>query len=77
MTSPIATLLAFGVPGWPEVAVIALLVLLFFGGKKIPELTKSLIQSAREIRKAVHQADVGDSAPGASEENVKPAEDKA
>lgn len=47
--------IAFGIPGWPEVAVIALLVLLFFGGKKIPELTRSLIQSAREIRKAVHQ----------------------
>lgn len=50
---------AFGVPGWPEVAVIALLVLLFFGGKKIPELTRSLIQSAKEIRTAVRQEDAG------------------
>lgn len=49
--------LAFGMPGWPEIAVIALIVLLFFGGKKIPELTKSLIQSAKEIRRAVHEED--------------------
>lgn len=49
--------LAFGVPGWPEVVVIALIILLFFGGKKIPELTKSLIQSAKEIRSAVRQGE--------------------
>lgn len=77
MTSTTATLLAFGVPGWPEVAVIALLVLLFFGGKKIPELTKSLIQSVREIRKAVHQPEDGDSVTAGRVENNKLTEDKA
>lgn len=77
MTPPTATLLAFGVPGWPEIAVIALLILLFFGGKKIPELTKSLIQSVREVRKAVHQSEDGDSVTGGLEENNKLTEDKA
>ena len=33
-------LLLFGTLGWPEIIVIALIVLLLFGGKKIPELMR-------------------------------------
>lgn len=50
-------LLAFGLPGWPEVVLIILLVLFFFGAKRIPELTKSFLSSAREFRSALNDAD--------------------
>jgi len=43
------TLLLFGV-GTPEVLVIALLVLLLFGGKKIPELMKGLGKGVKNFK---------------------------
>lgn len=38
------------VPGMQEILVIALLVLLFFGGKKIPELMKGLGKGVRSFK---------------------------
>jgi sec-independent protein translocase protein TatA len=35
----------------PDLAIILLIVLLFFGSKKLPELSRSLGTSARELRK--------------------------
>jgi sec-independent protein translocase protein TatA len=35
----------------PDLAIILLIVLLLFGSKKLPELSRSLGQSARELRK--------------------------
>lgn len=37
--------------------VILLIVLLLFGGKKIPELAKSIGQSAKELRKGFNDKD--------------------
>ncbi len=42
----------FGGPGINEIIVIALLVLLLFGGKKIPELMKGLGSGIREFNNA-------------------------
>lgn len=39
--------------GLPELIVILLIILLLFGAKKLPELSKSLGESVREIRKGV------------------------
>jgi len=39
-------------PGWPEILVILLIVLLLFGPKKLPELARGLAQSINEFRKA-------------------------
>lgn len=36
--------------GAPELLIILAIVLLLFGGKKLPELSKSLGQSMRELR---------------------------
>jgi sec-independent protein translocase protein TatA len=36
--------------GWTEIAVIALLVLLLFGGKKIPELMKGMGQGVKSFK---------------------------
>lgn len=39
--------------GAPELIIILAIALLLFGGKKLPELSKSLGSSIREIRKGV------------------------
>lgn len=44
--------LALGMPGWPEMIFIALIVVLLFGAKKLPELARGLGQSLGEFKKA-------------------------
>jgi sec-independent protein translocase protein TatA len=39
--------------GTPELLLILLIVLLLFGGRKLPELARSLGSSARELRKGL------------------------
>ena len=39
--------------GAPELILILLIVLLLFGGKKLPELSRSLGNSMRELRKGL------------------------
>lgn len=38
----------------PSLLIILAIVLLLFGAKKLPELSKSLGQSARELRKGIN-----------------------
>lgn len=38
----------------PDLLIILAVVLLLFGAKKLPELSKSLGQSARELRKGLN-----------------------
>lgn len=42
----------------PELLIILLIILLLFGGKKLPELSKSLGKSMRELRSGM--SDEGD-----------------
>ena len=42
----------FGMPGGPELILIAFVVLLMFGGKKLPELMKGLGKGIREFNNA-------------------------
>ena len=42
----------FGNLGTPEILLIMLFVLIFFGAKKIPELAQGLGKGIREFRKA-------------------------
>jgi len=44
-------------PGWPEIMVILLIVLVLFGSKKLPELARGLAQSVNEFRKARDEFD--------------------
>lgn len=39
--------------GTPELIIILLVVLLLFGGKKLPELAKSVGSSMKELRKGM------------------------
>lgn len=47
------TLLFIGGVGMQEILLIALIVLLFFGGKKIPELMKGLGKGVRSFKDGV------------------------
>ena len=38
--------------GWPQVILVAVVVLLLFGGKKIPELMKGLGSGLKEFKDA-------------------------
>ena len=44
--------------GWTEVLVIALVVLLIFGGKKIPEMMKGLGKGVRSFKDGLREVDV-------------------
>jgi len=46
-----------GMPGGMEWILIALVVLLLFGGKKIPELMKGLGSGIKNFKKAVKEED--------------------
>ena len=45
------------VVGWTEVLVIALVVLLIFGGKKIPEMMKGLGKGVRSFKEGLREVD--------------------
>ena len=47
-------LLLFGTLGWPEIIVIALIVLLLFGGKKIPELMRGIGKGIRSLKEGMN-----------------------
>ena len=43
--------------GWPEIILILLVVLLLFGAKRLPELSRSLGKSLGEFRKGREEAE--------------------
>lgn len=47
------TLLLFGTIGMTEIIIIALVVLLFFGGRKIPELMKGIGKGVKSFKDGV------------------------
>ena len=50
-------ILFIGGIGFQEVLLIALVVLLFFGGKKIPELMKGLGKGVRSFKEGLNDKD--------------------
>jgi sec-independent protein translocase protein TatA len=48
--------LSLGMPGGQEWILILLLVLIFFGAKRLPELARSLGKGVSEFKKALNEA---------------------
>ena len=46
-----------GMVGAPQIILIAVVILLMFGGKKIPELMKGLGQGLKEFKNATKDTD--------------------
>ncbi len=62
-------------PGWQELVIIAVIVLVIFGGaKKLPELARSLGKAMQEFKKAVK--DVKETKDEIVDEVVNEDEDK-
>ena len=65
-----------GVIGGQEILIIALIVLVLFGGKKIPELMKGLGKGVKEYKKAMNGVEEevkgsgNDVEPSAQQENA-------
>jgi len=51
------TFLFLGTVGAPEIIIIALVVLLIFGGKKIPELMKGLGKGVKSFKDGIKEVD--------------------
>ncbi|HSR87344.1 MAG TPA: twin-arginine translocase TatA/TatE family subunit [Pontiella sp.] len=66
--------LAIGMPGGSELLIILFVVLLLFGAKKLPELSRALGKSLGEFRKGQKEGDQ----PDEENEDTKeiPASDK-
>ncbi len=47
-------------PGGAEIAIIAVILLLLFGGRKIPELMKGLGKGIKEFKDATKEEDKSD-----------------
>lgn len=43
--------------GWPQIVLIAIVVLLLFGGRKIPELMRGLGSGIKEFKDATKEDD--------------------
>ena len=48
-------MLLFGGIGWSEILIIALIVLLLFGARRIPELMKSIGKGIRSFKDGINE----------------------
>jgi len=53
----LAQVLLYGMPSVWSIALIVVVVLLIFGGKKIPELMKGLGSGIKEFKKGINEDD--------------------
>jgi sec-independent protein translocase protein TatA len=68
--------LAIGMPGGQELLIILFVVLLLFGAKKLPELSRALGKSLGEFKKGQQEGDEPDE-PAQVEKKEIPSSDKA
>lgn len=59
--------------GTPELIIILLVVLLLFGGKKLPELAKSVGSSMKELRKGMSDETTAKTTQTAKSQNAEEA----
>ncbi len=63
-----------GMPSGMELLVIALVILLLFGGKKIPELAKGLGSGIKNFKKAVKDDEIAENVEEAAKNVEKKVE---
>ncbi len=68
--------IALGMPGWPEMMFILVVLVLLFGAKKLPELARGLGQSLGEFKKARDEFEREIRKSTAAEPEVKEPADK-
>jgi sec-independent protein translocase protein TatA len=51
----LGSLLLLGMPSGPELIIVVLIILLFFGAKRIPELARGLGKGIREFKDATKE----------------------
>ncbi len=56
--------------GAPQLLIILAIVLILFGSKKLPELSRSLGESARELRKGLSNDDKKDEKNNENRSNI-------
>ena len=49
--------LAIGTPGVPELIIILVVLLLLFGGTRLPQLAKGMGKSIREFKKGINEGE--------------------
>jgi sec-independent protein translocase protein TatA len=69
--APISLAGIFGLGG-PELMIILVIILLLFGGAKLPALAKGLGQSVKEFKKASKEASEDDKEEKKSDVSQKP-----
>lgn len=62
--------LAIGAPGLPELVVIALIILLLFGGTKLPALMRNLGRSTNEFKRGMSETAAEDDKTDSQSEQV-------
>ena len=70
------TLLFIGGIGLQEVLLIALVILLFFGGKKIPELMKGLGKGIRSFKEGMNDIENADDSDGKKDSSTEQSTEK-
>ncbi|MDX1627535.1 MAG: twin-arginine translocase TatA/TatE family subunit [Fulvivirga sp.] len=72
------SLLAIGMPGGWELIVIVLVILIFFGAKKIPELARGLGKGIREFKDATKEIkkDIEESSSNSASTSTTSEDDK-
>ena len=57
--------------GTPELIIIFLVILLLFGGRKLPELARRVGDSMKELRKGMGDDKTADKKPAAKQSDTK------
>ena len=61
--------LGFGMPGLPEMLVVGFVILLLFGGSKLPSLMRNLGRSTNEFKRGMSETVEQEDQPASSDES--------
>ncbi len=68
-------IIGMGMPGTPEILLIIFIILLLFGAKKLPELSRSLGKSLGEFRKGQKEGSEPDQEDEVEQQKIESTEE--